>query len=62
MKNYREKLRQAREKKRWSIDETATQISAAGITSRNNYYDIEQCEGELTSNCSLKEILAFAIC
>jgi hypothetical protein len=56
MKNYKEKLKQAREKKGWSIDETATQMSAAGITSRNNYYDIEQCGGELTSNCSLGEI------
>jgi transcriptional regulator with XRE-family HTH domain len=56
MKNYREKLKQAREKKGWSLDEAATQVSAAGITSRNNYYDIEQHDDEITMNCSLNEI------
>jgi transcriptional regulator with XRE-family HTH domain len=56
MKNFREKLKRAREKKGWSIDEAATQISAAGITNRNSYYDLEQIDGEIASNYSLNEI------
>ena len=55
--DYRETLRQARERKGWSIHEAATQVAANSITSRANYYDIEQCEGDLTSCCSLNEIL-----
>ncbi|MEJ0091277.1 MAG: helix-turn-helix transcriptional regulator [Limisphaerales bacterium] len=54
--DYRKKLKQARERKGWSIHEAATQIEGASITSRNSYYDIEQCDGEITSNCSLSEI------
>jgi transcriptional regulator with XRE-family HTH domain len=56
MKNYKQKLKQARERKGWSVDDAATQMSAAGITSRNNYYDIEQFDDEIISNCSLDEI------
>jgi transcriptional regulator with XRE-family HTH domain len=55
--DYKEKLRQARERKGWSIHEAAIQIAANSITSRANYYDIEQCEDDLTSCCSLNEIL-----
>jgi DNA-binding XRE family transcriptional regulator len=55
MKNYREKLERAREKKGWSLDDAATHMSAAGIT-RNNYYDIEQYDDEITMCCSLNEI------
>ncbi len=54
--DYKEKLRQARERKGWSIHEAATQVAENSITSRANYYDIEQCEGDLTSCCSLNEI------
>ena len=56
MEKFREKLIQAREKKGWSIDDAATQMSATGITSRNNYYDIEQFDDEMTGNCSLNNI------
>jgi transcriptional regulator with XRE-family HTH domain len=54
--DYREKLRQARERKGWSIHEAATHVADNSITSRENYYDIEQHEGDLTSCCSLNEI------
>ncbi len=54
--DYKEKLRQARERKGWSIHEAATQVADNSITSRANYYDIEQCEGDLTGCCSLNEV------
>jgi hypothetical protein len=55
--DYREKLKQARERKGWSIHEAATQVAANSVASRANYYDIEQCEGDLTGCYSLDEIL-----
>ncbi|HVU08365.1 MAG TPA: helix-turn-helix transcriptional regulator [Verrucomicrobiae bacterium] len=57
MNNYREKLKQAREKKGWSIHDAAIQVEIAGITNRDSYYDIEQHDSEITSTCSLNEIL-----
>jgi len=55
--NYEEKLTQARERKGWPIHEAAWQAESAGIMTRNNYYDIEQCEGALTENCSLAQLV-----
>jgi len=53
---YKDKLSQARERTGWSIHEAATQVADNSITSRANYYDIEQCEGDLTGCCSLNEV------
>jgi hypothetical protein len=55
--NYQEKLTQARERKGWPIYEAAWQVEAASIMTRNNYYDVEQCEGALTENCSLAQLV-----
>jgi hypothetical protein len=56
--DYREKLRQAREKKGWTIDEAATQAAAVltEINSWADYYDIEQHDGDLTRCYSLNEV------
>ena len=54
--NHREILKQARERKGWSEHEAADQVLFASITSRENYYDIEAHDGELTSCYSLNEI------
>ena len=55
--DYKEILRQARERKGWSIHEAATKVAVNSITSRASYYDIEQCEGDLTNCCTLNQIL-----
>lgn len=49
-------MKQAREKKGWSIDEAATQMELASITNRESYYDLEDHDGELTCCYSLNEI------
>jgi len=54
---FRERLSKARERKGWSIDETATRVAANLIINRASYYDAELCEGELTGCCSLNHIL-----
>jgi DNA-binding XRE family transcriptional regulator len=59
--NFRKKLRQAREKKGWSIHEAATEVAAALNMSRENYYDIEMHEDDLTYCYSLSEICTICI-
>ena len=54
---YREKLIKARERKGWSVHKAATQVEANFITNRASYYDIELCDGDLTSCCSLNQIV-----
>ena len=55
--DYREKLKQARERKGWSIHEAAWQAEATSIVSRNAYYDAELCEGDLMESCSLNQVI-----
>jgi len=53
--NYRVKLREARERKGWSIHETAAQMESS-LGSKAGYYDIEDCDRDFTSCYSLNEI------